>query len=295
MNKKKVKALAKVGAYLATLSLLIVSTCKSYGDKVNELKNMHTAAKTYDEIDENNMIYLGDTLDVYNDYIESVAKCIKLFHLDENVFDVYNAYTLMQDSGYLSIGDTFSYKIPDNEILNHYGLSIIFGSGVCRNQADNLRNVLVKLGYNAGLASGELYTGFSKNQTNHAVVYVITDEENIYLLDPTNHAIYLRNINGRFVNMFNKDVKFILSPDYDKIIGEYDNNQELYEFKESNYDRKIIINDKYQASYDKILRISNVLSIYEERFISQYEAQFVDEYNDYLNKMNEIEHQDRNL
>ena len=48
MNKKKVKALAKVGAYMATLSLLIVSTCKSYGDKVNELKNMYTDAKTYD-------------------------------------------------------------------------------------------------------------------------------------------------------------------------------------------------------------------------------------------------------
>ena len=95
-----------------------------------------------------------------------VAKCIKLCHLDENVFDVYNAYTLMQDSGYLSVGDTFKTEIPQNEVLNHYGLSIIFGSGVCRNQADNLRNVSVELGYNAGLASGELYTGFSKNQTN---------------------------------------------------------------------------------------------------------------------------------
>ena len=295
MNKKKVKALAKVGAYMATLSLLIVSTCKSYGDKVNELKNMYTDAKTYDEIDENNMIYLGDTLDVYNDYIESVAKCIKLCHLDENVFDVYNAYTLMQDSGYLSVGDTFKTEIPQNEILNHYGLSIIFGSGVCRNQADNLRNVLVSLGYNAGLAFGELYTGFSKNQTNHAVVYVITDEENIYLLDPTNHAIYLRNTNGRFVNMFNEEVKFILSPDYDKIIGEFDNNQELYEFKESNYDREIIINDKYQASLDKVAKFGNILGIYEEHFILENEEHFVDEFNDYLNEKYSYERQGKSL
>lgn len=295
MNKKRVKALAKLGAYLTTLSILYVSTCKSYVGKMVELTNLKERAKESEEFEKNFSPYLEDTLEVYDDYIKSVAKSIRLLGLDENVFDVYNAYTLMQDGGYLSINDTFIRENPENEVDNHYGLSIILGSGVCRNQSDNLRNVLVELGYNAGFATGELYTGFSKNQTNHAVVYVITDENNIYLLDTINHAIYLRTFTGHYVNMFDEDMKFALSPDYDKLFGEYDNNQQLYNFNKSNYDRKIIINDKYQASYDKILEISNILTDYEERFIFQYEAQFVDEYNDYLNKMNEIEHQDRNL
>ena len=92
-----------------------------------------------------------------------------------------------------------------------------------------------------------------------------------------------------------EEVKFILSPDYDKIIGEFDNNQELYEFKESNYDREIIINDKYQASLDKVAKFGNILGIYEEHFILENEEHFVDEFNDYLNEKYDYERQGKSL
>lgn len=238
------------------------------------------------EIMEFNEEVFEDLYDDYDIYINLIAKEIEYTHMNDSALDVYASYLNLQYNGLISLGEYFEYQTPDFEPTGKLGISIINGEGVCRNQAENLYEIFKNLEYDCGLISGELYKkGKKTGEVNHKLVYV--KEDNIvYLFDPTNKTIFLRNIFGQYVSIEND--KYYFAPDflYNEMYEDKTSHM-LFWYSNNDYAKVHKFRLSFSESFANAEKLIDYYHQYEQEYLLEYEKLISDKIQDYYEKITE--------
>lgn len=212
---------------LITLGSIVISKTSSLFTEIsmyNKYHNSENIKKTNNLIKsycEEEKIEYVDILSEYDSLIEDTSSFYKDNLKISNPIEAYICYTSMIELGCFSKNSDYQYADADYEIRGNYGINIIDGNGVCRNNASFLTDILKSMGYEANTICCNLINTdhLKKNDTivydskkikqnsdfldinvkfdtnesvNHAVT-VVKYNGKIFILDPTNHGFFLKD------------------------------------------------------------------------------------------------------
>lgn len=263
-------------------SVLFVSAAGYAIDKaLPEILKNNKEKKTIELAGEISEIAFRDLHASYDEYIKAIAEEIRKTEMDVTITDTFASYLILQSNGCISIGDDFEYADPKFEITDELGVSIVLGEGVCRNQANNLCRVLKELGYTCGVSIGECHTGDATYNANHEVVFV-KDSGVVYLLDPTNKTIFLRNMFGQYVSISDENLYFIPQMTDDEKFGYDKDNLPLYMNMDDDYGEIHTYQYRFSNSLEKANSNLEYYFAYEDKNLVIHENNIEDLVDEYL-------------
>lgn len=238
--------------------------------------------------EEENLEKYADIEIKYNRYVDSIAAAIKDNGLAGSVMDAFAAYSLMQEAGYMSLRYGFDYDLPVAELSNNYGISIVYGEGMSRNQSANLCRVLKALGYECGLVWGELTADKRQDEANFMMVYVV-DGKDIYLLNPVDSSIYLRDIRGNYHSIY-RDQESVFYPikDADIQAGYSRDNKAFYHNFSDDYSSYLNFKTPFLESLEKAKKKRINFYRYERDTLEKLEEDLIDEIDESLLSNQEV-------
>ena len=176
--------------------------------------------------------YLKNCIDIENRYQEILNNLVILINdlIDNpNIFEIMYIYGYLYYNGYLSVDNSFDFIAPDKEIFFKKSISLFTGKSVCRNIGSFFSDLLDKYNRtNYGIITDrysfeskviDLYPKYlellnltdtdysdistsSNTEGNHFEVLVLTKNNSIQLLDPSNLAAYkLNNIKNNYASV----------------------------------------------------------------------------------------------
>jgi len=196
-----------------------------------EFTNINNLNKYYQNLDMNETDFLIKSccekekieyVNIFDEY-NNIIKDISLFYKNDlkinNPIEAYICYTSMIKLGYFSDNYDYKYQVASNEVIGNYGINIIDGNGVCRNNASLLTDVMSSMGYDAYTICCNLintnkpidketyiYNNHllrkktsildfdinfdTKEIANHAVT-VVKYNDKLYIFDPTNNSFFI--------------------------------------------------------------------------------------------------------
>ncbi|MDE5631056.1 MAG: hypothetical protein K2I70_05595 [Bacilli bacterium] len=208
----------------------------------------------------------------YDKYIELIAKAIKESDMNNSSMEVFVAYTNMEKNGWISLGDKFEYGDPDFEPIGNMGISVVLGEGVCRNQAFNLFKVFDSLGYESGVLYGNIYSSLPSDENPHAVTYV-RDGKKVFLYDPTNKTVFLRDVWGHFISIDDENIKFNPSMYIDNQFNCLKDNMPVHMYFGEDYGSYITYDTRRTRAQQKVDELGDYYKEYEEAYLEYYEKQ----------------------
>lgn len=266
---------------------LVLTSGKFIKDAIVEMKNSENnkdRTKTATLI--NNEVFKEVYVD-YNKYIELIGEAIKQSDMNNSSMEVYVAYQNMQDNGWISLGTEFNYSDPVLEPVGNMGITIPTGEGVCRNQAFNLFKVYDALGYECGVVYGNLYEDKVNTDENaHALVYV-KEEGHLYLYDPTNKTIFLRDILGRYISIDDENCKFkpniFIDQEFNPI-----SSDSVFKYLKEDYGSIVTYDTRRSRAQAKVDALGYYYAIYEAKYLTAYERQIAEDLASYTEEVNRI-------
>ena len=275
-----------VGGIIAGGFILISSTVM-IGNGINEGRSMRATQEYHETATLINNEVFKEAYQNYDKYIELIAQAIKDSDMNNSSMEVFVAYTNMEENGWISLGDKFTYRDSDFEPTGNLGISVVLGEGVCRNQAFNLFKVFDSLGYDSGVVYGNIYKDIPSDDNPHAVTYV-RDGKHIFLYDPTNKTIFLRDVWGHFISIDDKDVKFNPDMYVDNEFNRFDDNLGVYTYFGEDYGSIITYDTRRTRAQEKVDELGDYYKEYEEAYLEYYEEQIAEEKDQYDAVVNKI-------
>lgn len=215
----------------------------------------------------------------YEEYVSLVAKAIDESDMNNSSMEVYVAYQTMLDNGWLSYGDTFTKEDPEIEPTGNIGITVPAGQGMCRNIAFNLFKVFDALGYDAGVVYGYAYEDVVTGDDLHGVTYV-REGNHLFLYDPMNNTIFLKDPLGRFISIDDDSFKFAPSMFLDRELNAVASN-EVYLYIGEDYSSNVTYRTRRRRAREKVEKLGYYYSIYEYRYLREYEKSIVDSLDSY--------------
>ena len=133
----------------------------------------------------------GKAINYYDTFLDVV--CAELLKLDlDNSLEYSIALNYLIDKGYLSDNNLFESRVSDFEVLSKLGMSIIWGSGCCRNTSDMHKDVFDKLELKTipfYCYLGNDFLGRGKNNCANHVINLVEYNDNLYGVDLYNNCI----------------------------------------------------------------------------------------------------------
>ena len=268
-----------VGGIIAGGFILISSTVM-IGNGINEGRSMRATQEYHETATLINNEVFKEAYKNYDKYIELIAQAIKNTDMNNSSMEVFVAYMNMEENGWISLGDKFTYGDSDFEPTGNLGISVVLGEGVCRNQAFNLFKVFDSLGYESGVVYGNLYSDIPSDENPHAVTYV-RDGKHIFLYDPTNKTVYLRDVWGHFISIDNEDLKFNPDMFVDNQFNQLGNNLGVYTYFGEDYGSIITYDTRRVRAQAKVDELGDYYKEYEETYLKYYEEQIEQEKDQY--------------
>lgn len=223
--------------------------------------------KSYKEKVDKSLEKNKDVIKDYSTYLDCIIEELLKFKLDSSL-DYSIALGYLINKGYLSEGLKFDSKQNDKEILGKLGISILQGSGCCRNICDMQKDIFEKLNFNiipfyCYQGNNFLDRGLNK-EANH-IINLIKYNDCLYGIDLYNGCV-LYHFNDSFTMKSistNHDEKLRYKPYCELIIEE----KSIEEIKEKiklfdRYSRVIPINS---FVYEMIIRNEIESLLYENR------------------------------
>lgn len=275
-----------IGGILASGFLVISSTVFAIntlgeGKDIKDAKEYHETATLV-----NNEVFKEAYSD-YERYIELIARAIKWTDMDNSSMEVFVAYKNMEENGWISLGDKFTYGDPDFEPIGNAGISVVLGEGVCRNQAFNLFKVFDSLGYESGVVYGNVYSSIPSDENPHAVTYV-KDGKHVFLYDPTNKTVFLRDVWGHFISIDDENVKFNPSMFMDNQFNCLESNMPVHTYFGEDYGSLITYDTRRSRAQQKVDELEDYYENYERAYLEYYEKQIAaekDRYDDIVEQI----------
>lgn len=151
---------------------------------VEAIKHFEQIRKTYKENIDKSLEDNKDIIKDYNIYLDYITEELLKYKLDTSV-DYSIALGYLINKGYLSEGLKFDSKETDKEILGKPGISILQGSGCCRNICDMQKDIFERL--KIDIIPFYCYQGFDFKQginkeANH-IINLIEYNNNLYGID----------------------------------------------------------------------------------------------------------------
>lgn len=258
-----------VGGLLAG-GFILVSSAFLVGNMIKEENETKKFQNSYEVATLINDEIFKEAYTNYDEYIDLIAKAVKNSDMNNSSMEVFVAYKNMEENGWISLGDKFTYKDPSFEPLGNAGISVVFGEGVCRNQAFNLFKVFDSLGYESGVVYGNIYTDKPSDENGHAVAYV-KDGNHLYLYDPTNKTIFLRDFWGHFVSIDDENIKFYPDMFVDNKFNQLGDNLGVYTYFGEDYGSKVTYRTRRRKAQEKLDGLGDYYKEYEEAYLQYYE------------------------
>lgn len=267
VDKLKVKFFTQyvISCLAATCSLGVII---NYFSKSDELKINEAIEDSKQHV----LNELPELQGLYNNYISMLTSSLEKSNMNKNIYELFAAYCLIEDNGYISIGEEFDRSEATVQILGFEGASIALGSGQSVNSSTNLYHVLKKMGYTTGLVYGEKYTDKINNDMNHVLVYVIEDGC-LFLLDPSSHDIYLRTLSGEYKSIYRDTYSFNPMREYDYYFDTINENEPFTKHNGFEYDHRLTHQQRYLKALKKGMDFLDYFKNYEEKYLSIYEKE----------------------
>lgn len=266
---------------------LAVVSGKFVSDALKEMKESNENKKSTETATLiNNEVFKEVYVD-YDKYIELIGGAIKESDMNNSSMEVYVAYQNMQDNGWISLGTEFNYATPAIEPTGNLGISIPTGEGVCRNQAFNLFKVFNALGYESGVVYGNLFGEEIDEEDNiHAVTYV-KEDGHLYLYDPTNKTIFLRDVLGRYISIDDENCRFKPNIFIDQEFNPMSADS-VFKYLKEDYGSIVTYDTRRSRAQAKVDELGYYYAIYEAKYLIPYEKKIVDDLDYYTEEVNRI-------
>ena len=242
---------------------------------IDSLKYFEKRRKIYNNDKEKSLELNKDVIKYYDIYIDYIVEELLKLDLDSSI-DYSVALGYLINKGYLSEGFNFESKVSNNEIIGKLGVSILLGSGCCRNISAMHEDVFKKL--NIDIIPFYCYqgTGFLKGlnkEANH-IINLVDYKNNLYGIDLYNDSLLYHFKNSFIMKSLSSemDAKIRYKPYYEMIFD----NKDLDKIKE----RIKLFNDC--SKKDHISYFQYEMGIRYE--IENYLFEKKDELNDFHNK-----------
>lgn len=279
-DPRTVGSILASGVVLISSVALLSSGIKDIKEDNKKEESKQTATLINNEIFEE--VY-GD----YEEYISLIAKAIQDSDMNNSSMEAYVAYQNMQDKGWISYGTEFEREVSLVEPTGNLGVLVPAGQGVCRNVAFNLFKVLDKLGYDAGVVYGKTYVeNEAPDDTYHALTYV-HEGNHLFLYDPMNKTIFLRDVLGRFISIDDERYTFTPLMFLDQEANVLADN-EVYLFLGEDYGSYVTYITRRKKAQDKVDKLGYYYLIYEIQYLKDYEKSIVDSLDSYSEEVNRI-------
>lgn len=223
----------------------------------NIVKNKYK--KSIEESIEENKNIIYD----YDRYIELIADELMKFKFNSSL-DYSVALGYLIDKGYLSDKLNYKTEVAKNEILAKLGISILLGSGCCRNVSDMHKDVFNKLDINSNpfyCYQGVNFFNKGENKEANHVINLVNYEDNLYGIDLNNSCLLYHFVNPFIMSSISSvhSEKLRYKPYYDyvfddKTINEIEDKIVLY--KDCSKKKKISFFEYEMEIKD---RVENVL------------------------------------
>lgn len=270
---KTIGGIVASGFVVLTSSFFIGHTIEE-ANAVENSKEYHETATLI-----NNEVF-KEAYDAYNKYIELIAQAIKNSDMNNSSMEVFVAYKNMEENGWISLGDEFNYGTSDFEPIGNMGISVVLGEGVCRNQTFNLFKVFDSLGYESGVLYGHVYSDVPSDENPHAVTFV-RDGKKVFLYDPTNKTVFLRDVWGHFLSIDDENIKFNPSMYIDNQFNYLEDNLPVHLYFGEDYGSKITYDTRRNRAQQKVDELGDYYAIYEAVYLKHYEEQIAAEKEQY--------------
>lgn len=157
-----------------------------------------------------------------------------------------------------------------------------------RNQSANLCRVLKALGYECGLVWGELTADKRQDEANFMMVYVV-DGKDIYLLNPVDSSIYLRDIRGNYHSIYpDQESVFYPIKDADIQAGYSRDNKAFYHNFSDDYSSYLNFKTPFLESLEKAKKKRINFYRYERDTLEKLEEDLIDEIDESLLSNQEV-------
>ena len=149
------------------------------------------SSEEYEKNKEKSLEENKDLIDNYNIYLDCIVDELLKYNLDSSL-DYSVALGYLINKGYLSEDLVFNAKESDKEILGKLGISILLGSGCCRNICDMQEDIFKRL--NINIMPYYCFQGFSlfnrgiDMPANH-IINIVEYKNNLYGTDLYNRSI----------------------------------------------------------------------------------------------------------
>ncbi len=265
---------------------VVISASSQIKDSVEEINQAQDAVEAVEvETLINNEIFEEVYTD-YDEYVDLIGKAIEESDMNNSSMEAFVAYTNMEKNGWISWGKEFNYGVPEIEPIGNMGISIPTGTGVCRNEAFNMYRVFNSLGYECGVVGGNLYRHRPTEENGHALVYVV-DGKHLYLYDPTNNTIFLKDVLGRYICIDDEELKFYPTLCINGKMNLVFFNEIFASIKED-YGSRITYDTRRDRAQDKIDELGNYYALYEIMYLLPYEKRIVDDLDTYSDIVDQI-------
>ena len=130
-------------------------------------------------------------INYYDSFLDTISDELLKLDLD-NSLEYSIALNYLIENGYLSDNHSFESKVSDFEVLGKLGMSVIWGSGCCRNISEMHKEVFERLDLKIipfyCYEGNDLFKRGKKRQANH-VINLVEYRDNLYGIDLYNHSM----------------------------------------------------------------------------------------------------------
>lgn len=261
---------------LIASGFVVLSSSFFIGNSIKEANDTRESQEYHETATLINNEVFKEAYGNYDKYIELIAQAIKNSDMNNSSMEVFVAYTNMEENGWISLGDKFEYGDSDFEPIGNLGISVVLGEGVCRNQAFNLFKVFDSLGYESGVLYGHAYSTIPSDENPHAVTYV-RDGKHVFLYDPTNKTVFLRDVWGHFISIDDENVKFNPSMFIDNQFNCLESNMPVHTYFGEDYGSIITYDTRRARAQQKVDDLGDYYAAYESDYLKYYEEQIAQE------------------
>ena len=159
-------------------------------DDIEAYKYFEQCRKNYSKNQEESLEKNKDIIKYYDIYLDYIADELLKLKLKSSL-DYSIALGYLINKGYLSEELNFDSEVTDKEIIGKLGISILQGSGCCRNICDMQKDIFDRL--NIIIIPFYCYQGFDFNkglnkQANH-IINLVEYNNNLYGIDLYNDSL----------------------------------------------------------------------------------------------------------
>ena len=204
-----------------------------------------------------------DIIKDYNTYLDCIVDELLKYKLDSSL-DYSIALGYLINKGYLSEGLIFDSNETDKEILGKLGISILHGSGCCRNICDMQKDIFERLNIDIipfyCFQGNDFFNRGLNKKANH-IINLVEYDNNLYGIDLYNNSLLYSFKNSYIMKSISsvKDTRLRYKPYYEIILDgkKFDNIKEEIKAFESYSKEKTISSFQYEMGLKD--EIENIL------------------------------------